>query len=268
MFKIKIIFFISIIFLASCQDMFEYSPYVIDFEGENKGVNQTNIKRLLETETDGVIRVAFTGDTHRFYDEFDGFINAVNSLNTPVDLVIHVGDLADFGLPQQYLWGNSYLLNLDFPYMVVVGNHDLVGNGGLAYNEMYGDYNFSFIYGDIKFVFINTNSREFGFNGEVPDINWLDSQLQPSGDYNKAIVIFHVPPMVGDFDETLEADFHKGIAKYDNVLFTVHGHLHHHEVYKPYADSVTYLNVYGVNYNKFNVVEITNNIFEIETHEF
>ncbi|MEA3317335.1 MAG: metallophosphoesterase, partial [Bacteroidota bacterium] len=213
-----------------------------------------NIESLLEKDTNDTIRIAFTGDTHRYYDEFDGFVNAINVLNKEkfIDFVIHVGDISDFGLPKQYIWGNSYLLNLDCPYFVVIGNHDLVGNGALAYKEMYGKYNFSFIYGDLKFVFINTNSREYNYNGKVPDINWLDSQLQANDNFENAVVVFHVPPMDADFDTDLEDDFHSTIAKYNNVLFTVHGHLHKHEVYIPYADNLTYVNVYGVQYEKFN----------------
>ncbi|MDA3952722.1 MAG: metallophosphoesterase [Bacteroidales bacterium] len=268
--KLKILILISTFFLVACEDMFDYSTYVVDFEDENKNVNQTNIKRLLEKEVNDTITIVFTGDTHRFYDEFEGFVNAVNNVNknNPVDFVIHAGDIADFGLPQQYLWGNSFLLNLDIPYLVVLGNHDLVGNGSLAYSEMFGEYNFSFIYEDIKFVFINTNSREFSFNGAVPDINWLNSELQPANNFTKAIVIFHVPPMSGDFDSILEEDFHSSIAKYNNVLFTIHGHLHEHEIYTPYTDSIPYINVYGIEYEKFNLIKITDDQFEIETYEF
>lgn len=250
--------------------MFEYSPYAIDFDEDNIDVNQTNINSLSQNDTNSTIRIAFTGDTHRFFDEFEDFVSAVNIENKEksFDFVIHVGDLADFGLPKQYTWGNSYLLNLDCPYFVVIGNHDIVGNGSLAYSEMYGEYDFSFIYENIKFIYINTNSREFNFNGEVPNINWLDSQLQPADDFTNAVVIFHVPPMDADFDHKLEEDFHSTIARYNNVLFTVHGHLHKHEIYKPYSDSITYVNVYGVEHKKYNVINITDNKFEIETYEF
>ena len=268
--KFKILFLISAFLFVGCGNMFDYSPYVVDFEGDNKDVNQNNINKLLKKGANDTLRIAITGDTHRFYDEFEGFVNAANDLNknNPIDFVIHVGDIADFGLPKQYLWGNEFLLNLDCPYFVVLGNHDLVGNGKLAYSQMFGEYNFSFIYADIKFVFINTNSLEFGFNGKVPDINWLDSQLQPNNSFNKAVVIFHIPPTDGDFDFTLEEDFHTTIAKYDNVLFTMHGHIHHYEVYTPYSDSIQYVNVYGVQYEKFNVIKIYDEKFEVETYEF
>jgi len=267
---INILFITGVIFLISCEEVFDYSPYVIDFDGENTNVNNTNIEKLLKKNSNGIVRIAFTGDTHRFFDDFNDFVTSVNNLdnNNSVDFVIHVGDIADFGLPKQYLWGNSLLLNLDYPYFVCIGNHDLVGNGGLAYSEMFGEYNFSFVYNSIKFVFVNTNGRESKFNGNVPDVNWLDSQLKPADDFTYAVVVFHVPPVDVDFDSQLEVPFHSAIAKYNNVLFAVHGHLHDFNIYNPYSNSVTYVNVYGVEHRKFNVISISDGSFEVETYGF
>lgn len=262
-----LILILALTALTACEGMFDYSPYAIDFSEENRNVNQKNVDKLLLREPDDTLTIAFTGDTHRFFDQTDEFVKKVNQ-NPAVDFVIHVGDMADFGLPKQYTWGNSYLLKLNVAYFVVVGNHDLVGNGLTAYTEMFGNLNFSFIYDSLKFIFINTNGLEFKFNGEVPDIQWLDVQLRPNTDFSKAVVIFHVPPMNGDFDSSLEEAFQKSLTHNNNVLFTVHGHLHGHEIYKPYEDSITYVNVYGVENMKYNLITIVNNKFDVETVVF
>lgn len=265
--NVILFFVVALTTLSACDEMFDYSPYAIDFSEENRNVNQKNIEKLLLRESDDTLTIAFTGDTHRFFDQTDEFVKKVNQ-NPAIDLVIHVGDMADFGLPKQYTWGNSYLLKLNVPYFVVVGNHDLVGNGLTAYTEMFGALNYSFIYDSLKFIFINTNGLEFKFNGEVPDVQWLDAQLRPNTDFSKAVVIFHVPPMNGDFDSSLEEAFQKSLAQHNNVLFTVHGHLHGHEIYKPYEDSITYVNVYGVENMKYNLITIVNNKFDVETVVF
>ena len=264
---IKIAFLINILFMPACEDMFDYSPYTIDFSDENRNVNQRNIEKLHAREKNDTITIAFTGDTHLFFDETEWFVNNVNK-NHSIDFVIHVGDFADFGLPKQYLWGNSFLLKLEVPYFVVIGNHDLVGNGSKAYQEMFGSFNYSLIYDSIKFIFVNTNSREFKFNGNVPDILWIENQLQPGVDFTRVVVILHVPPTNSDFDESLEEAFHNSLSHYKNVLFTVHGHLHNHEIYKPYADSIPYVNVFGVAHRKYNLIKISKNQFEVETVEF
>lgn len=260
---VRIFLIALMITFQSCNELFDYSPYAISFNEENKNVHQRNITRLIYDNND-TITIAFTGDSHRFYDELDLFVRKVNKDHS-IDFVIHVGDLADFGMPKQYIWGNAYLSKLRIPYFVVIGNHDLVANGGSAYQEMFGPLNFSFIYDSIKFVFVNTNSREYNFTNNIPDVNWLDKQLRPQPGFSKVIVIFHVPPMNADFNRDLEQEFHETLARYNNVLFCVHGHIHDFDMYEPYNDNITYFNVYGVEHKKFNKITITNFQFDIQT---
>jgi len=264
----KFMFLIFISFLTvGCENTFDYSPYAIDFNEDNRNVNQKNIEKLMATECDDTLTIAFTGDTHNFFDETEQFVETVNQ-NPAIDFVIHVGDIADFGLPKQFLWGNSILSKLAVPYFIVIGNHDLIGNGSEAYQEMFGAFDYSFIYNKIKFVFINTNSLEFEYCGTVPDIRWHEGQLIPTEYFTKAIVIFHTPPSDIGFDASLTEDFHQTLGLYHNVLFVVHGHLHHHEIYYPFEGNVTYVNVYGVEHNKFNVIQISVSTYEIETIGF
>ncbi len=262
---------ILLLLLTSCEKLFDYSPYVIDFDEDNTNVNIKNINKIISDKNeDSVIRIAFTGDSHRKFDELGGFVKSVNSLNISkhIDFVVHVGDIADFGLPKQYLWGNEYLLKLNVPYIMVIGNHDLVGNGGDAYKQMFGDFHYSFVYEKVKFIIVNSNSLEFNYNGKVPDINWLDSELMPSESFDKAVVIFHIPPTLEEFDQSLMPAFVSTLSRYDNVLFTVHGHLHCFDIYTPFPDSITYVNVYGVEFKKFNVIEIRKNAFKVSTYSF
>jgi predicted phosphodiesterase len=250
--------------------MFEYSPYVIDFDEENSDLNNKNISKILSKKnTDDTITIAITGDTHRDFDEIEVFAGVVNNLleSEKIDFVIHTGDISDFGLPKQYLWANSNLQKLTIPYIVILGNHDIVGNGEEAYITMFGNENFSFIYDNIKFIAINTNSREYSFNGKIPDVNWLDSQLKPAADFNKAVVMFHVPPMDLDFDNTLEHDFSSTLSKYNNVLIAIHGHTHRFEIYTPYKDGVLYLNIDTIAHENFCLIKISNDTVKIETHE-
>ena len=262
---------ISLLTFTSCKDVFDYSPYVIDFDEENKNLNNKNIAIIeRQNNNDKIITIAFTADTHIEFDEFDKAVDAINNLGntTNIDFIVHMGDIADFGLPKQYLWGNSYLQNLNSPYLVTLGNHDLVGNGGEAYHEMFGEYNYSFTYNKTKFVFINTNGMELGFNGKVPDINWLEAQLKPKDNFQKAIILIHVPPKCPDFDTSLENDFHSIIAKYNNVICVIHGHTHNHSIYIPYSDSIPYIGIYSVKNMKFNLLKIENDKFNFSTYEF
>ncbi len=260
----RILLFIIVLVSVSCTDLFEYSPYIVDFTPENSSVHIRNIEQLKERLSDDTITIAVIGDTHRAYDETKSFVDYVNRMPR-IDLVIHTGDFADFGLPKQYEWINNILLKLESPYFVAVGNHDLVGNGSYAYEKMFGEENFSFIYSAIKFIFINTNSREYKFNGLIPNVKWLEMELKPGSEFEKAVVVFHTPPFDDDFDIFLETEFHSTVAKYSNVLFTLHGHTHGYEILRPYQNSTPYINTYGIQQERFYVIQVTNNKFIIET---
>ena len=251
----------------SCSDLFDYSPYLIDFDESNTNVNQKSIDKLKSKSATDTITIAFTGDTHNYFDELHDFVDKVNS-DSRIDFVVHVGDIADFGLPKQYLWGNSYLLKLKVPYLVAIGNHDLVSNGKDAYEVMFGTLDFSFVYQRISFVFLNTNSREFAFNRRVHDLTWLAERLQPSGDFDKAAIICHVPPDDADFDPNLKDDFYATIGQNKNVIMLAHGHQHHHEVYFPMADSIPFVNVYGVEHRMATIIKIIDNQILIDNVAF
>ena len=79
--------------------------------------------------------------------------------------------------------------------------------------------------------------------------------------------MFHVPPMDVDFDDTLENSFVSTLSKYNNVILAVHGHLHHYNTYFPYGDSITFLNVYAIENDKYNIVELANDTFKIATYD-
>jgi len=255
------------IFIYSCDEVFEYSPYVIDFEDNEQNLTQKNISKLLSSEAPDTLVIALTGDSHRFYDEAERMVNKINT-EYNIDFLIHTGDFTDYGIPKQYQWSNMIFSKLNAPYFVAIGNHDLVSNGVVGYKEMFGDLNFSFIYHSIKFIFINTNSREFEFNGQVPDIDWLQNEIYPNPEFEKAVLVFHAPPFDSDFDSDLEDDFMTLLHSSNNVLFATHGHLHSFNFYEPYSDGIPFINTASAEKNEFVLVKIYNNEFTFNVVSF
>lgn len=90
-------------------------------------------------------------------------------------------------------------------------------------------------------------------------------ELKPGSEFEKAVVVFHTPPFDDDFDSFLETEFHSTVAKYSNVLFTLHGHTHRYEILRPYQNNTPYINTYGIQQERFYVIQITNYKFIIET---
>ncbi len=219
---------ISLLFV-SCEDIeidfFQYSPKQAKLKEHEKNLTARNLEKILQQSAEDTIRLILMGDTQRFYDEADDFVKAANSIEE-IDFVVHLGDISDFGMAQEFRWMHDIMKNLKVPYLTVIGNHDMLASGRTAYQQMYGAFNYAFVYGETKFIFLDTNGREYGFNGKVPDIDWLQSQLVPAGEWKQAVVISHVKPFSGDFDDNLSLPYHQALVNSKMVDLSLHGHDH------------------------------------------
>jgi len=225
----------------SC-NKFEYNVYEVDRQVNDPVVKtQYNIDRLLKLPRKDTLHVVFFGDPQRFYDDTEDLVEAVNALPL-VDAVFICGDLADFGLNREYYLINQQLKLLKVPFVTVVGNHDCLGNGLEVYEDTYGPVNYSFTWNDVRFVGLNTCGREFNFNGHVPDLNWMQQQVEDSANFEGCIFFSHVGPNNGDFDQALEDGYVKITEEAKNTIFSINGHNHSFAIGQPYDDGIWYLN--------------------------
>lgn len=211
--------------------MIEYNPNEIRLDTHEQNLVHSNLTELTNTlnNPSDTLRFAVISDTHRWYDETNDAVDCINRLED-LDFVIHSGDLTEFGLPQEYKWTKDILDGLHVPYFPVIGNHDLVGNGGETFKKMYGAFDYSFVYKNIKFIFLNTNSLEFGFDAPVPDISWLEKQLIETDEHQKIFLTMHVPPMSDAFNPELRNDLKNLIDNDKDIIGVLHGHDHSSKV--------------------------------------
>lgn len=248
-----------LLFSFSCEK-FEYSPY--QTENSSKGfphnLNQENIDKLFNSadeSDDDTVCFIFTGDSQRFYDELEDLVAKANTI-PDVDFLVLAGDITDFGLLQEFLWIHKRLERLNVPYMAVIGNHDLVANGSDIYEDIFGEKNFSFTYKKHKFVFHDTNGREYNFNGTVPDLPWLEAQLNDTNaDY--FIGVSHVPPHNEDFDrENLEIPYKNMLASNPRFILSLNGHMHNTGDTYHYNDHVRYITSNAVEKRQFILLKL------------
>ena len=225
--------------LAACAEATEYSPNQIFDKDSPRDLNRKNLDKLLATGNDDTLSIAFIGDSQRFYEEIELFAKKVNTLEG-IDFVIIAGDLSEFGLLAEFEWVADRLKELNMPYITAIGNHDVVANGEEVYKRMFGPLNFAFTYDSIKFLFHNTNSREFP-GGQVPDLDWLSAGLQGDPAVKSFIAVSHVPPFDGDFNAALEQPYRQLFRDTPGFLLSLHGHLHRHTDGYPYQDDVRYI---------------------------
>lgn len=95
------------------------------------------------------------GDSHQALEELSEVVDAVNAHD--LAFVLHLGDMTDAGLRQEYRWTLDELKRLRRPFLTAIGNHDALSNGKDVYRRSFGAYDYRFTYGDVRFVVPNTN---------------------------------------------------------------------------------------------------------------
>jgi len=254
-------FLISLLILCSTWlfegcDLFEYNVYETHRnEHPVEATNLYNIQRLQKLPYKDTLFVVFTGDPQRHYNELEELVEAINDL-PKVDAVFVAGDLVEYAFSREFEWVSGQLCRLRSPFLTVIGNHDCGANGLGIYQQIYGPLNYSFTWNKVRFVMTNTNSREFNFNGLVPDIPWMDQSLADVHNYDFTLFMCHVPPYHEDFDASLEGPYSQTVRNAKNTIMMVNGHQHSAELSQPYNDGIWYLNTSSPNKGVFAYVKI------------
>jgi hypothetical protein len=201
---------------------FEYSPHATDLDGSERGLHQKALARLDVAPAPAFTRFAVVGDTQLRADDTADAVDHLNA-RTDVAFVVQIGDFTHLGLLPEFKLMNDVFARLRVPYFVVIGIHEYLGNGEEIYASMFGPHDLAFTLQGTRFVLFDDNSREFAFDGTVPDVAWLARQLPADGSYHHAVLFSHVPPGTSDFDPAL-------VERYDALLeaqpdvISFHGH--------------------------------------------
>lgn len=251
------------VILSSCID-FETNIYSTEVSNEeHTDLNNKNLQKLQsKPDNNDTIIVAFTGDSQRFYDQLASLIKKVNTLKD-VDFLVLAGDVSDFSLRKEYEWVNERLDQLKVPYFMVVGNHDLIANNSAVFEKVYGSKNFSFQFKNYIFLLHDTNSREYNYNGKVPDLNWLKQEIEKNKS-NWVVPVSHVPPFDIDFDRKLEKEYVDLFSTNNHVNISLHGHMHNFSDNYHYNDGTRYITAASMNKNNFVLLKLINGEIYLE----
>ncbi len=232
-----LLFGLILIFATAC-DLIEYHPYDVRVKSEKISDKNAALIESLFRNAD-TVRFVLMGDSQRWYDETEACIKHINSRND-VDFVIHGGDISDFGMPKEFEWVRDIMANLTVPYIAVIGNHDLIGNGAEVFEKMYGRENFSFIAGKTKFLCMNTNALEFDYSHPVPDFEFMYDELRDSATYEKTIAVMHTKPEDEQFNNNVKWPFHELLKRFPNLQFCLNAHNHATQITDVFGDGIIY----------------------------
>ncbi|WP_455496790.1 metallophosphoesterase family protein [Coprobacter sp.] len=255
---IPILFCIGLLTFTGCE-LIEYHPYDTRIRGE-KDINRTQIE-ILETACSQkeTIRFVLMGDSQRRYDDTEDFVRNVNSRND-IDFVIHGGDISDFGLTREFTWTRDIMNKLNVPYVSLIGNHDVLGNGKAVFEKIFGPENFSFIAGKTKFVCLNTNALEYDYSHPVPDFNFLNLEMENRLDeYTQTVAVMHAKPYCEQFNNNVAEYFHYTLKNFTNLRFCLHAHDHNTKENDIFGDNLIYYGCPSMDKRSYLLFTLTQN---------
>lgn len=259
---------LSILLLSAC-DLIDYHPYDGRLTISERDINGNNIPIIEAATADkDTIRFVLIGDTQRSYDETEDFVEHINTKKDSIDFIIHGGDYTEFGLKKEYEWAVNILSNLEIPYVGLIGNHDIIANGDLVYEELFGDENFSFIAHDVKFICLNTNAIEYDYSNPVPDFSFLKEELEDERAYSRTIVAMHARPGDDQFNNNVQEVFQTYIKQFPSLQFCLNAHNHNIQADDLFGDGIIYYGCANMGKRNYLLFTLTPDSYTYEAIDF
>ncbi|PXW89347.1 3',5'-cyclic AMP phosphodiesterase CpdA [Pseudogracilibacillus auburnensis] len=165
--------------------------------------------RTFTTEADNkdAFRFLLFADTQAYDKEGFALFTALHELGLrkfpDTKFAVHAGDIVEEGNKlkqwEDFLEASQGLTD-QMAMMMVLGNHDVYGNGANTYKSLFtypqngpngkGNFVYSFDYGNARFIMLNS---EFGVQDMNEQLAWIEEELQTADD-KWTIVMFHRSP--------------------------------------------------------------------------
>ncbi len=179
------------------------------------------------------------------YDTFDAaaslatVVEAINARDPQPDLVVHTGDLAHHGAPEQYGPAREILGQLTAPYVVLPGNHDAREGFVAAFADTgwlpkQGEF-LHYVVGEfaLRIVCLDTVIPGVPYGMLCQErLSWLNTQLS-AAPTKPTIVAMHHPPMEMGLTFSSMVGLSEGgpelaaiLARHPQVQRVICGHIH------------------------------------------
>lgn len=164
-------------------------------------------------------------------------VSELLKLDPQPDLIVHTGDLTDFGLPEEYANLQAILAPLKAPILAVPGNHDerqamRAAFAAEDYLPAHGFLQFAAERGPLRFVGLDTLVPGQG-GGELcaERLAWLDQTLAEKPETPTLVLMHHPPFLTGIAHmDRIGLQGRDGFAavmrRHDQVKAILCGHVH------------------------------------------
>lgn len=250
--------------LLSCDPWFAYSPYESNVQEAYRETTRKNLELIaaLSEDDSKPFKIALLADPHYHFGKLEDAIAHINS-NPEYVFAIVAGDLTENGLMQEYVYFHETMSRLRIPYLTVIGNHDYLANGERVYDQMYGLFNYTFVFNNTKFVLFDNNTIESEME---PDFQWVGRELVNNGEYHHVIPVSHIPPYDGQMDK-YRNQYHELLVR-NEINLSVHGHRHDFSLEKVFGDAIEYLTISSPQKRTYAELTVSPTVLEVKKIDY
>jgi Icc protein len=250
--------------VPGCDPWFSYSPFEARLDDKYHNTTARHLARIAGQNAGDSkpFKVALLSDPHYHFSKLSDALTDINGKGD-FDFAIVTGDLTENGLLQEFVFFYDHMAGLNIPYLTVIGNHDYLSNGEIVYGQMFGSYNYSFVYNNVKFVLFDNVKWE---SQQDPDFNWFENELINDGGYDHVIPLSHIPPYDGQMESHYQ-HFHQLMVK-NNIRVSIHGHKHTFSREETYGDGVEYVTISSPQKRSYTALTITPDAIQIEKVDY
>lgn len=264
-----VVIMIMVILSSSCE-MMDTHPYSVHITG-TRNVNALNIRVIEERcANKDTIRFVLTGDTQAWYDETYDMVRSINALGN-IDFVLNGGDISDYGMTEEFIWQRDIFQHLECPFVTLLGNHDCIGTGRQAYEEIFGKPNFTFMAGKVRFICLNTNALEFDYSRPIPDLEYMKSlsdSAKTDSRWKYTVVSMHAQPGTEVFNNNVKNLFQYYVHSYPSTLFCTSAHDHNIGANDLFNDGIIYHRSTSMDDRMFTLITIMGDTYKYEYIKF
>lgn len=148
--------------------------------------NKKQIDRVRSLSPSDYFTFAVMGDSQDGSKTFKKILKDID--NDHYIFAIDNGDLVFDGEKAKYRTFYNMIKNVQTPFLVAIGNHDIKEGGAENYFDIFGKFYYSFDYGNSLFIVLDDANEK---TIDAVQMGWLEEQLQKN--YQHKFVFLHVP---------------------------------------------------------------------------
>ncbi len=133
---------------------------------------------------------AVLGDNKNSFSTFQDILHDLDANRDRLAFAIDLGDLVFDGERAKYRIFYNQIKDVQLPFLVAIGNHDIREEGRAEYYELFGPFYYAFTVGNARFIVLDDANQ---VRLDPSQMEWLKEELEDARALSFIFVFLHIP---------------------------------------------------------------------------